>query len=208
MESLISLALRWVPLTQLERPEMSTILQDAFSRVPVNFYKWCQDDDYNHVYMLCQSGDETLDWNTGLVIALHHGHYSIVRLLLDRGANNHNTVLCNAIQHKNLEMIMYLITEWSDMCNWDLAIRVAVAPTCMSTIHLLIDCNVCDWDTLMFVGARVGNLDVIDTAIHHGALVIQPAIDVARLYNHDAIATYIEESHGLVSRRNYSHRKR
>jgi hypothetical protein len=192
MESLVSRALVQVPFKDLERPELASFLQDAFSRIPIDFYTWCQQGYCNHIYLLCQS-DYVADWEVGVCLALQNGHIDVVKILLEGGATNYNTVLYHAIRYNNISLLVYMITRWSSECNWDLAIRVAVAPTCMPIIHMLIDYEVCDWDTVIFMASREGNLDMIDMALHNGARIIKPAIDVARFYERSAVALYIEE---------------
>lgn len=189
---LISYAVSQTPLDKLKRPELSTVLQDAFSRVPVRFHDWCRDGALNHIYLLCQ-GDAVMDWDYGVNLALQNTHTRVACVLLDRGATNHNDVLIHAIRFHDVELLMYMVDRWSDVCNWELAIRVALAPTTLPIVHTLVDCDVCDWDTIIVMASRLGDLDMIDVAIFNGATMIRPAIDIARKYERNAVALYLEK---------------
>ncbi len=129
------------------------------------------------LFYACEGGHESIvklmiekganDWNEGLSSGCRGGHESIVKLMIEKGANNWNNALNNACKGGNIDIVKLMIEKGANDWNWKLF--YACEGGHESIVKLMIEKGANNWNSGLSSGCRGGHESIVKLMIEKGA---------------------------------------
>ncbi len=108
-----------------------------------------------------------LDWDYGLEGACLCGHIDIVKLMIEKGANNWNVGLEGACFCGHIDIVKLMIEKGANYWNWGLS--NACEGGHESIVKLMIEKGANDWNWGLYHACLGGNESIIKLMIEKGA---------------------------------------
>ncbi len=102
-------------------------------------------------------------WNDMMYEACQGGYLEIVKLMIEKGANNWNWGLYGACRGGHMEIVKFMIEKGADNWNWGLC------GGHMEIVKLMIEKGANGWNVGLFRTCRSGHMEIVKLMIEKGA---------------------------------------
>ena len=146
-----------------------------------DFYDLCCIGDLDRIISEMNTGIN-FNLNTALYCACTNGNFEVVKLLIDKGADDYDEALSrvfNGLDNINIEIVKLLI-EKGAKCNWLMKIACSIGNN--ELVNLLIDKNIYNVNSALFYACEERKIEIIKSLIKKGANDWNKGLYCANLY--------------------------
>jgi Ankyrin repeats (3 copies)/Ankyrin repeats (many copies) len=144
---------------------------------PENFYKGNKNPKY------------IFDW--AMAYAAKGGNMEIVKLMIEKGSTNFNTVMINAALGGNMEIVKLMIEKGAT--NFNSGMNYAAYGGNMRIVKFMIEKEATDFNLAMSFAARGGHMEIVKLLIEKGATSFNTAMRNAAEGGHMEIVKYLKQ---------------
>tara|TARA_R110001599_G_scaffold322739_1_gene534055 strand:- start:1159 stop:1965 length:807 start_codon:yes stop_codon:yes gene_type:complete len=136
--------------------------------------------------------DEGADnYNTIMASAAKGGHRDIVQLMLDKGAQNFDRAMADAAEGGHIDIVQLMLDKGADDFNW--AMSYATFRGHIDIVRLMLDKGANDFNLTMTYAAKRGHIDIVQLMLDKGANDFNLAMKYAAGAGHIDVAQLLSD---------------